>query len=56
MGDGLVLGAILWAGFGATFSGWQVFFANQPWMLWVINNVALLIIQLLMAGILTAMS
>jgi hypothetical protein len=56
LSDGLTLGAAVWAGFGATFSGWPVFFANQPWLLWVINNAAFLIIQLLMAGILTAMA
>jgi hypothetical protein len=54
--DGLVLGTAVWAGFGATFSGWPVFFANQPWKLWVINNAAFLIIQLLMAAIITAMA
>lgn len=54
IGDALVLGAVVWAGFGATFAFWPVAFANQPWQVWVINSGAFLIIQLLMAGILAA--
>jgi hypothetical protein len=54
VGDGVLLGAVVWAGFGTTFAFWPVAFANQPWQIWAINSGAFLIIQLLMGGILAA--
>lgn len=40
---------VVWLGFGATFSGWPVFFSNQPWSIWAINNIAFLLLQVVMA-------
>jgi hypothetical protein len=42
---------IVWLGFGATFSAWPVFFSNQPWSIWVINNIAYLLLQVVMAAV-----
>ena len=42
-GSGAVLGLVLWAGIGATFSSWPVIFAGQPWRLWAVNNGAFLL-------------
>ena len=46
---GLFYGALLWLGFGATFSLDAVIFANQPILLWAINNGAYLL-QLIAMG------
>lgn len=51
--DALLLGALVWLGFGATFSSWPAIHANQPWGIWLINNGAFLIMQLVMSVILT---
>jgi hypothetical protein len=52
--DGIVLGAVVWLGFGATFAYWPVAFQNQPRAIWVINSIAFLVIQVLMGAILGA--
>jgi hypothetical protein len=49
VGSGIVLGIVLWAGFGATFSSWPAIFAKQPWSLWAINNVVF-VLMLVAAG------
>jgi len=46
---GVVLGLVLWAGIGATFSSWPSIFAKQPWSLWAINN-AVFVLMLVAAG------
>jgi len=48
-GSGIVLGLVLWAGLGATFSSWPAIFARQPWSLWAINN-AVFVLMLVAAG------
>jgi hypothetical protein len=50
--DALLLGVLVWLGFGATFSSWPPIHANQPWGVWLINNGAFLIMQLVMSVIL----
>lgn len=52
--DGIVIGIVLWFGLGLTFSAWPVIFANQPLGVWAINNGAYLLMQVVMAAILTA--
>lgn len=52
LADGMLLGAIVWFGFGAVFSSWPAIHANQPWGIWLINNGAYLTMQIAMAGIL----
>jgi len=47
-GSGAVLGLVLWAGIGATFSSWPPIFGGQPWRLWAVNNSAYLL--MLVAG------
>jgi hypothetical protein len=51
--DGIGMGLVVWACFGLTFSSWAVIFAKQPVRLWLINNGAFLIMQVVMAVILT---
>ncbi|MBM4407367.1 MAG: DUF1761 domain-containing protein [Chloroflexi bacterium] len=53
--DGAIVGAVLWAGVAAPFSAWSVGFARQPVALWGINNVAFLILELIMGAVLAAM-
>ncbi len=50
--EGIVLGVILWLGFGATFSSWPSIFARMPWEWWLVNNGAFLIMQIAAGGIL----
>jgi hypothetical protein len=56
LGESIVLAVVLWLGFGATFSAWPVFFANQPWSLWLINNGAFLATQVVAAAVLALAS
>ncbi len=42
----------LWAGFGLTFSSWNVIFARQRQSLWLINNGAFLLMQAVICFIL----
>lgn len=49
---GLFYGALVWLGFGATFSLGGVIFANQPILLWAITNGAYLLQLLAMGAIL----
>ena len=53
LADAVVLGVLVWLGFGASFSSWPVAFARQPWALWAVNNGAFLLMQVVMAVILT---
>jgi hypothetical protein len=50
--EGIVLGAILWLGFGATFSSWPPIFARMPWEWWLVNNGAFLAMQITAGAIL----
>jgi len=51
--DGIMLGVVAWLGFMATLSGAQVAFQGRPWNAWLITNVHDVVIQVLMATIVT---
>ena len=51
-GEGVVLGAILAAGLGATFASWPPIFARMPWQWWLVNTGAFLLMQVVMGAIL----
>jgi len=51
--DGLMLGALAWLGFMATITAAQVSFEKKPWGFWILNNAHNLLIQVLMAAIVT---
>lgn len=53
--DGAIVGGMLWLGIAAPFSAWSVGFARQPVALWAINNVAFVVLQVVMGAILGAM-
>jgi len=50
--DGILLGAVVWAGLGLTISSWPVIHAKQPPGLWLLNGAAFLLIQVVMVAIL----
>jgi len=50
--DGILLGAIVWAGLGLTISSWPVIHAKQPAGLWLLNGAAFLLIQIVIVTIL----
>jgi hypothetical protein len=52
VGDGIVLGLVLGAGMGATFSSWPPIFARMPWQWWLVNNGAFLLMLVAMGAIL----
>jgi hypothetical protein len=54
IGDGVVLGFLCWLGFMATITAAQISFEKKPWGLWLLNNAHNLIVQILMAAIVTA--
>src|SRR6058998_3165719 len=39
IGDVILLGAVVWLGFGATFKAAQVAFERRPWAVWVLQGV-----------------
>ena len=51
--DGIMLGALAWLGFMATITAAQISFEKKPWGLWLLNNAHNLLIQVLMAVIVT---
>ena len=51
--DGIMLGVLAWLGFMATLSGAQVAFQGRPWNAWLITNVHDVVIQVVMAAIVT---
>ena len=51
--DGVVLGVLVWLGFMATLSGAQVAFQGRPWNAWLITSVHDVVVQVVMAAILT---
>jgi len=52
--DGILLGALAWLGFMATITAAQISFEKKPWGLWVLNNAHNLLVQVVMAAIVTA--
>jgi len=51
--DGVMLGALAWLGFMATITAAQISFEKKPWGLWILNNAHNLLVQVLMAAIVT---
>ena len=51
--DGIMLGALAWLGFMATITAAQISFEKKPWGLWILNNAHNLLVQVLMAAIVT---
>jgi len=52
--DGVLLGVLAWLGFMATITAAQVSFEKKSWRLWVLNNAHNLLVQVIMAAIVTA--
>lgn len=53
LGDAILLAVIAWAGLGLAISSWPVIHAKQPLGIWLINGAAFLVMQIVMAVILT---
>jgi hypothetical protein len=51
--DAVMLGVLVWLGFLATLSAATIAFEGRPWSLWVLNNVHHVIVQVVMAVIVT---
>jgi len=51
--DAILLGALVWLGFGATFKAAQVAFEQRPWGIWVIQAIHDLTVEVVVAGIVT---
>ena len=52
--DGVLLGVLAWLGFMATITAAQISFEKKSWGLWVMNNAHNLLVQVIMAAIVTA--
>jgi len=52
--DGVLLGVLAWLGFMATITAAQISFEKKSWGLWVLNNAHNLLVQVIMAAIVTA--
>jgi hypothetical protein len=51
--DGVMLGVLAWLGFMATITAAQISFEKKPWGLWILNNAHNLLVQVIMAAIVT---
>jgi hypothetical protein len=51
--DAIMLGVLVWLGFMATITAAQISFEKKPWGLWVLNNGHNVVVQILMAAIVT---
>ena len=51
--DAVSLGTLLWLGFGATFKAAQVAFERRPWAVWIFQGVHDLIVEIVVAVIVT---
>lgn len=51
--DGMLLGVLVWIGFGATFKAAQVAFEGRSWNTWVLTGVHDVIVQVAVAVIVT---
>jgi hypothetical protein len=51
--DGIMLGVLAWLGFMATITAAEISFEKKPWGLWILNNAHNLIVQVIMAAIVT---
>lgn len=52
--DAILLGVFAWVGFGATFKAAQVVFEGRPWAGWLLTGIHDVIIQVVIAAIVTA--
>jgi len=52
-GDAVVLGAFVWLGFGAAFKAAQVAFEGRPWSVWLLQAVHDLVVDVVVALIVT---
>ena len=52
--DGILLGILCWLGFMATITAAEIAFLKQPWGLWLVNNIHNVIVQVVMAVIVTS--
>jgi len=53
IGDAILLGILVWLGFGATFKAAQVAFEGRPWGLWGIQAIHDVVVQVVIAAIVT---
>lgn len=53
LADGLMLGVLCWLGFMATITAAQISFEKKPWGLWAVNNGHNVLVQIVMAAIVT---
>lgn len=51
--DGIMLGVLAWLGFMATITAAEISFEKRPWGLWLLNNAHNVIVQVVMAAIVT---
>jgi hypothetical protein len=51
--DGILLGVLAWLGFGATLKAAQVVFEGRSWNTWLISGVHDLLVQIVVAVIVT---
>ena len=51
---GVMLGVLCWLGFMATITAAQISFEKKPWGLWAVNNGHNVLVQIVMAAIVTA--
>ena len=52
--EGVMLGVLCWLGFMATITAAQISFEKKPWGLWAVNNGHNVLVQIVMAAIVTA--
>jgi hypothetical protein len=53
LSDAILLGALVWLGFGATFKAAQVAFERRPWSLWGLQAIHDLFVEIVVAAIVT---
>jgi hypothetical protein len=53
IGDAVLLGVLIWFGFAATFKTAQVAFEGRPWGLWTIQAVHDVLVEVVLAIIVT---
>lgn len=53
LADGILLGVLVWIGFGATYKAAQVSFEGRSWGTWLLTGVHDLIVQVVVAAIVT---
>jgi hypothetical protein len=51
--DAVLLGILVWLGFMAMITAAQISFEKKPWRSWILNNAHTVIVQVIMAAIVT---